>query len=81
MKKVLLNEEVVQVLEENILKIDTVPPETLVPIFVFISKQNGTAKQLKDLALDAIRVAENEDEEKTKEDLLEEWEVLKERFG
>ena len=81
MKKVLLNEEVVQVLEENILKIVTVPPETLVPIFVFISKQNGTAKQLKDLALDAIRVAENEDEEKTKEDLLEEWEVLKERFG
>lgn len=81
MKKVLLNEEVVQILEENILKIHEVPPETLTPIFQFISKQDGTAKQLRDLALDSIRVAENEDEEKTKEELLETLEELKERFG
>ena len=81
MKRVLLNEDVVRVLEENILKIYEVPPETLVPIFQFISKQDNTAKQLRDLAMDAIRVAENEDEEKTKEDLLETLAELKERYG
>ncbi len=81
MKRVLLNEDVVRVLEENILKIYEVPPETLVPIFQFISKQDGTAKQLRDLAIDAIRVAENEDEEKTKEELLEQLAELKERYG
>ncbi len=81
MKRVLLNEDVVRVLEENIVKIHEVPPETLSPIFQFISKQDGTAKQLKDLALDAMRVAENEDEEKTKEELLETLEELKERYG
>lgn len=80
MKRVLLNEDVVRVLEENILKIYEVPPETLVPIFQYISTQDHTPKQLRDLATDAIRVAENEDEEKTKEDLLETLAELKERY-
>ena len=81
MKRVLLNEDVVQVLEENILKIHEVPPETLTPIFQFIREQDRTAKPLRDLATDAIRTAEGEEGAKMVEELLEELKALKERFG